>query len=140
MSLARPGPVLVVDDHKLNRRLLERLIELEGLAAVGAESIAQADRMIARLSPPLIVLDLQLPDGHGLDLARRLKHDPRTAGFTVVACSACSLRGEQQLSVEAGCAAYVSKPIDTRRFGELIVSLLARDGRPPPDAPHADAA
>lgn len=144
MSLAAAGPVLVVDDHELNRRLLERVIELEGLRPVGAESIAQAQRLIEQLSPPLIVLDLQLPDGNGLDLARRLKSDPGTAGTTLVACSACSMRGEQQLALDAGCTRYVSKPIDTRRFGELIVSLLAGDGRTPqahrPDASRADAA
>jgi two-component system CheB/CheR fusion protein len=143
MHPKRTGPVLVVDDHPVNRLLLESVLELEGIDVLGAGSIAEAERLLERSVPPVIVLDLQLPDGYGLDLVRRLRADPRTSGCAIVACSA----GDQEdvQAREAGCAAFVSKPIDTRRFAVLVRCLIV-SGTPrpattgPEPAPHARAA
>jgi two-component system cell cycle response regulator DivK len=74
--------------------------------------------------PALIVLDVQLPDGDGLDLARRLKRDPRTESCAVVACTAEAMRGDEERALAAGCDAYVSKPIDTRAFAALVSAML----------------
>ena len=71
--------VLVVDDHDLNLKLLQRVLELDGHEVIPADSMAAAERAIAAERPALIVLDLHLPDGDGLDLARRLKSSPRNA-------------------------------------------------------------
>jgi CheY-like chemotaxis protein len=118
------GHVLVVDDHPVNRLLLEHVLELEQLEVLGAGSIAEAERVLEETVPPVIVLDLQLPDGHGLDLARRLKADPHTSGCAIVACTAARIAGEEQLARAVGCEGYVTKPIDTRRFASLVRSLM----------------
>jgi CheY-like chemotaxis protein len=145
MDLKRLGPVLVVDDHPVNRLLLESVLELEGIDVLGAGSIAEAERLLERSVPPVIVLDLQLPDGYGLDLVRRLKADPRTAGCAIVACSAGDAEHEDEHASDAGCAAFVSKPIDTRSFAALVRSLIlsgaSRATRTGPEpAPRARAA
>jgi CheY-like chemotaxis protein len=124
MDLERTGPVLVVDDHPVNRLLLESVLELEGIDVLGAGSIAEAERVLESCVPPVIVLDLQLPDGYGLDLVRRLRADPRTAGCAIVACSAGDADQEDMQARDAGCAAFVSKPIDTRHFAALVRSLI----------------
>jgi CheY-like chemotaxis protein len=145
MDLELRGPVLVVDDHPVNRLLLESVLELEGIDVLGAGSIAEAERVLERSVPPVIVLDLQLPDGYGLDLVRRLRADPRTAGCAIVACSAGDSDHEDVQAREAGCAAFVSKPIDTRQFALLVRSLVV-SGAPgpattgPEPAPHGRAA
>jgi CheY-like chemotaxis protein len=72
-----PARVLVVDDHALNLKLLQHVLEYEGHEVIAADSVAAAERALAAGKPALIVLDLQLPDGDGLDLARRLKATPR---------------------------------------------------------------
>lgn len=91
---------------------------------LGAGSIAEAERVLEETVPPVIVLDLQLPDGYGLDLARRLKADPHTSGCAIVACTATGIPNEEQLARSVGCDGYVTKPIDTRRFGSLVLSLI----------------
>ena len=116
--------VLVVDDHELNLTLLQRVLELGGHDVIGAGSLGQADTVLAEELPALIVLDLQLPDGNGLDLARRLKAQPETAHCIIVACTAEAMRGDAERALAAGCDAYVSKPIDTREFGALVDDLL----------------
>jgi CheY-like chemotaxis protein len=117
--------VLVVDDHPVNRRLLEQVLKLEDIETVGAGSIAEAERVLETTIPPVIVLDLRLPDGYGLDLARRLKADGRTAACSIVACTAGRARGEAEAARQAGCDGYVTKPIDTREFAQLVASLIA---------------
>jgi CheY-like chemotaxis protein len=122
----RHGPVLVVDDHPVNRLLLEQVLELEQVDVLAASSIAEAERVLKQTLPSVIVLDLQLPDGYGLDLARRLKADPHTSGCAIVACTAGRVRDEEALAHEAGCDRYVTKPIDTREFARLVCSLIGR--------------
>ena len=80
MNGRRPARVLVVDDHELNLKLLQRVLELEGHEVVPADSLASAERAIAASFPSLIVLDIQLPDGDGLDLARKLYDGPINLG------------------------------------------------------------
>ncbi len=118
------GPVLVVEDHPVNRLLIERVLEYEQLEVLSVGSIAEARAALASTVVPVIVLDLQLPDGYGLDLARELKADPRTASCAIVACTARRVSDEAQLARSIGCAEYVTKPIDTGRFASLICALL----------------
>jgi CheY-like chemotaxis protein len=118
------GRILVVDDHELNLVLLERLLELEGHEVRSADSLAAAERALAEEHPAMIVLDLNLPDGSGLDLTRKLKSHPRTASIPIVACTAAVTGDDEQNALEAGCDAYVSKPIDLSRFATVIASML----------------
>ena len=124
MFEARVPRVLVVDDHQLNLKLLERVLELDGFAVVGVQTLAAAERAVAEQLPDLIVLDLQLPDGDGLALARALKARPETATCSILACTAAAMKGEQERALAAGCDAYMSKPIDTHAFAEECASLL----------------
>jgi CheY-like chemotaxis protein len=124
MRGAHLGLVLVVEDHELSRKLIERVLELEQIEVAGADSIAAAQRALDDRVPAVIVLDLRLPDGYGLDFARQLKSDPRTAACVIVACTAGSSADEERLAREAGCVAYVTKPIDTPRFADLVSWLL----------------
>jgi CheY-like chemotaxis protein len=123
--------VLVVDDHELNLKLLQRVLELGGHDVVTANSLRAADEVLAERLPALIVLDLQLPDGDGLDLARRLKARPETASCLILACTAEAMQGDDERALAAGCDAYVSKPIDTREFSALVDELL-RQTEPAP--------
>ena len=125
-SHARSNAILVVDDHELNLKLLTCVLELEGHDVIGATSLDDAHRVIEREPPALVVLDLNLPDGDGLDLARKLKADPRTSGCAILACTAGAMSGDRERALEAGCDAYMSKPIDTREFSTLAGSLLSR--------------
>jgi CheY-like chemotaxis protein len=117
--------VLVVDDHELNLKLLERLLEREGREVRSADSVAAAERALAEERPSMIVLDLNLPDGSGLDLTRKLKAEPRTASIPIVACTAAVMPADEDEALEAGCDAFVAKPIDLRHFSDVISSILS---------------
>jgi two-component system, cell cycle response regulator DivK len=121
----RRGCVLVVDDHELNLKLLERLLEREGREVRAADSVAAAERAVAEEQPAMIVLDVNLPDGSGLDLTRKLKAEPSTASIPIVACTAAVMPSDEDEAREAGCDAFVAKPIDLRHFSDVISSILS---------------
>jgi two-component system, cell cycle response regulator DivK len=116
--------ILLVDDHEPGRKLLERLFELEGRQVRAAGSLAAAERALAEEHPALIVLDLNLPDGSGLELTRKLKAHPHTAAIPIVACTAAVIESDEERALEAGCDAFLAKPIDLRRFAEVLASVL----------------
>lgn len=126
MTGTSAGRILVVDDHELNRKLLQRVLELDGHRVTAVSTLSAAEREIAHEVPELVVLDLNLPDGDGLGLARKLKADPRTCRCAILACTAGAMKGDRDRALEAGCDAYVSKPIDIREFGSLAGSLMTR--------------
>ncbi len=119
------GRILVVDDHDLNVKLLERLLEIEGHEVRAAASLSAAEQVLAEEQPAMIVLDLNLPDGSGLELTRKLKSHPLTASIPILACTAAVRQSDEQRALEAGCDAFVAKPIDTRRFATLVASMLS---------------
>jgi CheY-like chemotaxis protein len=117
--------ILIVDDHEPGVALIERLLELDGHKVRAAGSLADAERALAEEQPAMIVLDLNLPDGSGLELTRRLKAHPGTAEIPILACTAAVMPADEREALEAGCDAYVSKPIDLRRFQTIVASMLA---------------
>jgi CheY-like chemotaxis protein len=119
-----PARVLIVEDHELNLKLLQHVLEYEGHEVLVADSLAAAERAFERDRPALIVLDVELPDGDGLDLARRVKAMPPEESCAILACTADAMKGDRERALAAGCDAYVSKPIDTREFAALVASML----------------
>jgi CheY-like chemotaxis protein len=120
--------ILVVDDSAANLKLLRVLLLAEGFRVSTAANAADALAQVAATLPDLVLTDVQLPDLNGLDLARRLKADPRSAAVPVVAVTAYAMSGDKEKALEAGCDAYVSKPIDTRALPGLLRSLLKAKG------------
>jgi two-component system, cell cycle response regulator DivK len=125
MTSGRSGAwVLVVDDHVLSRKLVEQLLATAGLPVRGAGTLAEAEQLLAASTPAAIVLDMHLPDGHGLELARRCRADPGTAGCAIVACTAGDPSTTERDCRAGGCDAYVTKPIDTYRFLSTVTELV----------------
>ena len=126
MSEARPDRplILLVEDNETIRHAFGILLEESGYdvaqAGTGAEAIdrARADR------PALILMDLGLPDMNGLEVTRLLKADPATRDLVVVALTGRALETDQAACLAAGCAGYLSKPIDTERLLRAIPEFM----------------
>jgi DNA-binding response OmpR family regulator len=83
-----PATILVVDDDIILQELLDELLAAEGYVVHGANCIADATAAIARVQPDLVILDVRLPDGNGLDLCAQLRADPKTVDLPVLFLSA----------------------------------------------------
>jgi len=126
------GLILVVEDNEANQMLVRAVLELEGYRVVLAGSASEVLERLQESWPDLILMDVQLPGEDGLSLTRRLKADPATAAIPVVALTAHAMTGDRELAMNAGCAGYISKPIDTRTFGLQVTQFLVdtrEDGR-----------
>ena len=116
--------VLVVEDNPVNLELVAALLESEGCSVIPAETADASLRLAATERPDLIVMDIQLPGMSGHEATRRLKADPATAGIPVVALTAHAMRGEEARAREAGFDAFLTKPIDTLAFREMLRRFL----------------
>lgn len=116
--------ILLVEDNPANQLLASSVLERDGFEVTVAESAQDAETAILRQKPDLILMDIQLPEMDGLSFTRRLKADPSTASIIVVAMTAHAMVGDREDAIAAGCAGYISKPIDTRMLGSQVRSLL----------------
>lgn len=120
-----PGkPILIVDDNPSNLKLLRVLLSGEGHEVRTALSAQEAISALDNFKPSLILMDIQMPGMDGLELTRVLKASPATAKIPVVALTAYAMSGDESRAKEAGCDAYVTKPIDTRTLPALIAQLI----------------
>lgn len=125
--MMRAPLVLVVEDNEVNQLLTASVLGREGFEVDIAATAEQAVEHLRARTPDLILMDIQLPGMDGIALTRRLKADPATAQIVVVALTAHAMTGDREQTLAAGCAGYISKPIDTRTFGNQVRGFL----RPP---------
>ena len=117
--------VLVVEDNAMNMKLVRSLLHLgkyQVLEAVDAENGIQLAR---EHHPDLILMDIQLPGMDGLTATREIKNDPAAKDITIIALTSYAMQGDEEKAKNAGCAGYISKPIDTRSFLETVGQFLA---------------
>ena len=103
--------VLVVDDNLDATEVLALLIEVENFTAATARTLALAREEIARRPPRLIFLDLNLPDGSGMNLLADVKADQHTAGIQVVMLSGMLDPRLKEQAHLLGASAFFTKPL-----------------------------
>ncbi|GAB7004258.1 response regulator transcription factor [Nocardioides sp. AN3] len=120
MSTDQQSPgikILLVDDHELIREGLAGVMELEDdMQVVGqAGSVAEALRAYAALSPDVVIADLQLQDGTGLDIVRSIRKGNDKTGLVVLTMHS----GDDQIfaAMEAGASGFVGKDAPS---GEVV--------------------
>jgi DNA-binding NtrC family response regulator len=122
-----PVRVLMVEDHADTSRALARLLRRAGHAVTTAESVAQA---IDAFSPgrfDLLVSDLGLPDGSGLELMRRLKD--RQPGIFGICLSGYGTEADVRACRESGFAEHLTKPVDMNRLNAAVARIAVQIGQ-----------
>jgi CheY-like chemotaxis protein len=126
-SLALHGvPVLIVDDDLPSAKLLSVVLEAEGCRVQVAHSAEEAMPLVRTFKPRAITMDLILPLMSGLLFTQRLKEDPLTRGIVVVAITAFNGPTAERVALDAGCAAYVRKPIDPPSVIKIFSKSLGK--------------
>ena len=117
--------ILVVDDNDAGLLLARSVLELNGFRVDSAGSLKEVLERLNAGRPDLILMDIQLPGEDGLAVTRLLKADPATASIPIVALTAHAMAGDREQALAAGCSGYISKPIDTRTFGDQVREFLS---------------
>jgi CheY-like chemotaxis protein len=116
--------VLVVEDNPTNLMLVTAVLRRAGYATTSAGSADEARRELARATPSLILMDVQLPGQDGLSFAGQLKSDPATSTIPIVALTAHAMDEHRQRAIAVGCDGYIAKPINTRTFVDELETVL----------------
>jgi CheY-like chemotaxis protein len=120
--------LLLVEDEQANRALIRAILsrarqpELAGHVLHEAATIAGARAILATEPIDVILLDVRLPDGSGLDLAAEVRASERPA-VRIVVISASVLPAERSRAVESGADAFVGKPFGAKDLIDVLVAL-----------------
>jgi len=116
--------ILIVEDNPLNMRLIEMTLRPKGYRLLGATDGEKALDMAIRENPDLIIMDISLPKVSGLEVTKRLRQMPAFNHIPIIAVTAHAMKGDEAEIIDAGCDAYLPKPINTRQLPEVITELL----------------
>lgn len=116
--------VLVVEDDDLNMKIMEAVFHGTGHCVITAEDGETGLQKAREHQPDLILMDIGLPDMNGLDAARILKANPKLKKIPVIAVTGYAMAEDEHNAIEAGCAGFISKPIDIKNFLETITAIL----------------
>jgi two-component system cell cycle response regulator DivK len=105
--------------------LISRIVEAEGHDLLKAEDGPSALELLTQEIPDIILLDINIPGIHGLDLARKIKSDSTLWHIPIIATTANVLVGDKERCLEAGCDDYLPKPLDIRQLREIMRHYLA---------------
>ena len=115
---------LVVEDFEDSRFMLRRLLEIAGYSVIEASDGEQAVELAVQKRPALILMDLSLPKLDGLAATRKIRQDETMGKVPIVAVSAHDAPESRIEALEAGCDAYVTKPIDFDNLNALLQKFL----------------
>jgi len=115
--------VLYVEDNYHNRRLVRKILESRGFRVLEAEDGKTGLAAIREQRPPLVLMDISLPDMDGLQVVAAMKADETLRSIPVIALTASAMRGDRERFLEAGCDDYLSKPVQAMELVDRIERL-----------------
>jgi two-component system cell cycle response regulator DivK len=103
--------VVYVEDNPQNMRLVRKILNGAGYHVLEASNGAAGYALIVKEHPDIVLMDVNLPDIDGLVLTQRIKSDPELASIPIIALTANAMHGDRERCMDAGCSAYIPKPV-----------------------------
>ncbi len=125
--------ILIVEDEEDIARLVAKALEKEGFRTERAAHLAEAEEKLASTSPDLVILDLMLPDGDGLEWCKVLRLREEWRHLPVIILTAKGEEIDRILGFEMGADDYIVKPFSPKELA-LRVKAVLRRLRPPQSA------
>lgn len=122
-----PTKILLIEDEPDIRKTLEYNISREGYDVISASSLKEARDHLNSTSFSLVLLDLMLPDGSGLDLCREVKSDSEKMHIPIIILTAKDDEVDKVVGFELGADDYVTKPFSVRELILRIKAILKRE-------------
>jgi two-component system, sensor histidine kinase and response regulator len=133
LDLLRNVPVLVVDDNRINRRILEETLAGWGMRSTSAASGPEALQILKEANAggrrcPLVLLDVQMPAMDGFTVVKTIEADNRFGDPAIIILTSASFRRDAEPFVNHGIKAYLSKPIRRSSLLKAISAALSSPG------------
>jgi CheY-like chemotaxis protein len=116
--------ILIAEDEEMNFTLLNEIFKKKGMTIVKAVTGTEAvDQFLKHKDTiDIILMDIKMPEKNGYDATREIKAVKKDV--PVIAQTAYAMSGEKDLSTEAGCDAYITKPVIIKELIDLVITLL----------------
>ena len=124
--------ILIVEDDPTAMGLVADLLRMTDYEVWQAGGLAEATERLAHETPDLVLLDLRLGDGSGLDLIRSLRADPATRALPVLVVSADAMPDDAHRATQLGASGFLAKPVNPRVLLARIDELAGGGARPMP--------
>ena len=119
--------ILVIEDNELNMKLVRGLLTMGNYTMLEATDAETGIQMAHEHHPDLILMDIQLPGMDGLEATKIISNDGDLKDIPIVALTSYAMQGDEEKAKLEGCAGYITKPIDTRSFLNIISEFLDSD-------------
>jgi CheY-like chemotaxis protein len=117
--------ILIVKDDELNMKLIRSVLQLGNCRILEAKSAEKGIQLACEHHPDLILMDIRLPGMNGLEATRVLKDDSDLNDIPVVALTSYDIEEDGGEAIDAGCEAFLPKPIDSPNFRKTIAMILS---------------
>jgi two-component system, cell cycle response regulator DivK len=124
---SEPRTVLIAEDNALNLKLFRDLLEYHGYTLITATLGRAAVDLAREHRPDLILLDIQLPDITGMEVAEQLKAREETRAIPIIAVTAFAMSGDRAKVLASGCDDYLAKPFNVQEFLNIVARYTALD-------------
>ena len=119
------GPILVIDDEPYILRSLSYLLTREGYHVETATNGEDGLERVRSLRPPLVFLDIMMPNMNGYEVCEQIKQDPSLAGTYVIMLSAKGQQIDRERGLLGGADEYMTTPFSPRDVAQRVRTILA---------------
>lgn len=121
--------ILYVEDHPDNMTLVRRILQSQGYTLIEANTGSKGILIAETQDIDVVLLDVNLPDIDGHEVARRLRTSKKTSLATVpiIAVTANAMKGDAQKALDAGCDLYISKPINIQELSDKVKNFVIKE-------------
>ena len=121
--------ILYVEDHPDNMTLVRRILRSQGYTLIEANTGSKEILIAETQDLDVVLLDVNLPDIDGHEVARRLRTSKKTSLATVpiIAVTANAMKGDAQKALDAGCDLYISKPINIQELSDKVKNFVIKE-------------
>lgn len=118
--------ILIIEDNEKSLKLFSVIVRSLGYEAITAMNGEEGITIAKKESPDLILMDIQMPVTDGITALNMLKSDEKTKNIPVIALTSYAMTGDKEKFLRLGFSDYISKPIDTKTFSDVIKSMLVK--------------
>lgn len=116
--------ILVIEDNEDNMYMMKFILEQSNLNVIMATTGMGGYEKALAYKPDLILMDIQLPDVNGMEVTKMIRNSEIADSIPIIAVSSYAMTGDKQKALQAGCTAYIEKPIDPESIMQKILKYL----------------
>jgi len=120
-----PEKILIVEDNLQSMKVMMMTLRPYGYTLLQAADGEEALEVAVRDKPDLIIMDIRIPKIDGIEVTRRLRQMPVFNHTPIIVVTAYAMKGDREKFIDAGCDAYIPKPINTRQLSGMVAEMLS---------------